>query len=293
MLFLRDHPLFVAKPSHSSLTTVCVKDFETTWQALWWLGEFALAFLFEPLDWLITIRDIGSGLYHGDLSLWDFLGFLPIITNNLGRIARLMSRSDVDELVEAGIRNSDALQRTNSTPNSRGGDPFAFGYGTRQSRAENLVSEAAPVAGIHELSSYVDEIIYATRTNHLYYEPDPYFRVINGKRILIVNDQLFRRSAAGQFIIVSHELVHAQQVEFYARTMFGGNADTAFSHLAAGGRRFATMEERLLYATNEVIAESLGLIRGELYFGQLTYQQMRDHLGYIRYYTNKVSQYSL
>ncbi|GAB5492701.1 MAG: hypothetical protein Phog2KO_29160 [Phototrophicaceae bacterium] len=91
------------------------------WQTLWWLGEFALAFLFEPLDWLITIRDIGMGIIHGNLSAWDFLGFLPILTNRLGDIAQLMARSDVDELVEEGatytrhINNRQGL-RTGARP---------------------------------------------------------------------------------------------------------------------------------------------------------------------------------
>jgi hypothetical protein len=60
----------------------------------------------------------------------------------------------------------------------------------------------------------------------------------------------------------------------------------------AGARPLASMDEKLRYATNEVIAESLGLIRGELYFGKLSVQQMRDHLDYIEDYMNLVTRYS-
>jgi hypothetical protein len=81
-------------------------------------------------------------------------------------------------------------------------DQTLFYSGKRQQKASQIAEEAASASGIN-LDNYVDDVVFTTGSA-------PFFTVIDGRRVLALNDSTLRKTKAGQLIDAVHELSHAR-----------------------------------------------------------------------------------
>jgi RHS repeat-associated protein len=144
-----------------------------------------------------------------------------------------------------------------------GGEPFAFGRGLRDARAQALVEEAAQASGI-ELSRYVDTVLYnpglGAKAGFRY---DTYYG-----RTIIIGPDTFRQTKAGQLVTAAHELVHAQKFDFVLRQ---SNFDPLIAR-EVFERTYHLDYNALNYLQFEIVAEKLALRRVERYLGGVSPQ---------------------
>jgi hypothetical protein len=147
------------------------------------------------------------------------------------------------------------------------GEPVAFGTGSRQARAEAIVSEAAKAFGVSP-QKYIDVVRYERGSS--YFEVDAL-----GQRVVTIGSRAFRRNRTGQILEAAHELVHAQQFHRLLHR-YGGNIQDAWDEFSS--YPFGSMQ----YALDEVVAERVALQRVERYLGSLPPQQRAVATRYIQ-----------
>ena len=245
-----------------------------------WAGSAGAGTVFEPADWVVTLNNWANG----DFFILDLLAFAPIVS--AAGIRSVFRQGDgivrqADDLVVGRLAQS-ADEGMPRVPRGSGGEPFAFGTGSRNERAQVLLNEAAAASNVSDLSKYVDKVIYDPTKKY------PYFRVNRyGTRTIVIDPRTFEKTRAGQLIVGTHELVHAQRFELMRRR-FGGSRYRAWQYFFEGsvvdslGRRMNRVQE-------EVFAETLALRRVSRYLGGLTPQQVGHSTRYLDYYLRRRS----
>jgi hypothetical protein len=183
--------------------------------------------------------------------------------------AAIMMGMALDAAFPGGIMS---IRGNSLNPVGRG-EPYAFGTGTRQARAEALLDEAARASGHSSALDVVDDILYNAQAG------SPSFWVTpQGRRVITIDAGTFGKTEAGQLIAGTHELVHAEHFnEILAAT---GNLQTARGSFFVSNRTTR-------YAIREVMTEEAAMSRAANHLGGLSPQQVADSTKYTNFWRRR------
>jgi hypothetical protein len=156
------------------------------------------------------------------------------------------------------------------------GEPYAFGTGVRSARAEALVNQSAQNLGYSDFSALVDRVVYDAQADSPSFWVDP----VSGERSITIDAATFGKTQAGQLIVGTHELVHAEQ---WADVLLQNGGNFSAAHSAMFGA------SDLDYAIREVITERTALQNVTTALGGLSPQQIAPSTSYIKYWQNAIA----
>jgi hypothetical protein len=219
-----------------------------TLEPWWWLAELVGSILFEPIDWLLTARDLLKGDWIA------LIGLLPLIPNALTKIGRGVESIAMRRFLAPGSPLFNLHNKIKSW----------FEHIKDLNQVANLVSEGAQILGIKNLSTYINRVKYV--------RSDEYFGSFSHTRILRISNQTLLKNRTFQLLTVLHELIHAQ----------------VFPHIPQEYLDDAFKQGFLIYNQNEVYAESLALRRLIEYMGidNIPLETIEHSVGYINDYLN-------